>query len=374
VNKWKMAKLGNVCATTQGVQIPLSEQIELPEAGYIRYLYISDFKGSNKMLYVQDVYKNKIVTCDDLIMANTGSPGIVFKGTDGVLSNNLFKISFDKTIIDRDFLYRYLMSNMFQSRLQQKMKGGIQRHLGHKTIAEENIPLPPLEIQKQIAITLDTASGLLAMRKQQLAELDGLIKSVFYDMFGGPVRNEKGWEIRTINDAAPIQQSNSKSLQKVVWLLNLDAIESNSGNITEYKYIPLESVGNSTISFDENNVLYSKLRPYLNKVVMPSRFGFATSELLPLKPQKSLLNREYLTYLLRSNEFVEFITEKVAGAKMPRVVVGELKNNLIPLPPLFLQNKFASIVTKIDEQKVLVKKAVNETQILFDSLMSQYFE
>jgi type I restriction enzyme S subunit len=195
VSKWEIVKLGDVCTTTQGIQIPLNEQKDYLEDGYIRYLYIGDFKGINKTLYVRDIYGNKIVNNDDLVMANTGSPGTVFKGIDGVLSNNLFKISFDKSVINRDFLYLFLSSKIFQSKLQQQMKGGIQKHLGHKTISEQEIPIPPYNVQNQIAKTLDTATELLAMRKKQLAELDNLIKSVFYDMFGDPATNEKGWEV-----------------------------------------------------------------------------------------------------------------------------------------------------------------------------------
>ena len=78
------------------------------------------------------------------------------------------------------------------------------------------------------------------------------------------------------------------------WLLNLDVVESNTGKILEYVYVDHSQIGASTVSFDKMNVLYSKLRPYLNKVVLPDRAGYATSEMLPLRPNEQVITREYL--------------------------------------------------------------------------------
>ena len=102
------SKLKDICITTQGIQISKDKQINKFKEGYIKYLYIADFKGENEEKFVENVYPEKIVTENDIVMANTGSPGAVFKGINGVLSNNLFKISFDRNILDRDFLYYYL--------------------------------------------------------------------------------------------------------------------------------------------------------------------------------------------------------------------------------------------------------------------------
>ncbi len=145
--------------------------------------------------------KNEIgITRDDLVMANTGSPGRVFKGKDGILSNNLFKISFDLNVVDRDYLYLMLASDVFQKLLQSQMKGGIQKHLGHETISRQKIPLPPLPEQKRIAAILDKADQLRQKRQQAIGLADEFLRSVFLDMFGEPVTNPKGYPIGTIRD------------------------------------------------------------------------------------------------------------------------------------------------------------------------------
>ena len=112
---------------------------------------------------------------------------------------------------------------------------------------------------------------------------------------------------------------------------------------------------------------------YLNKVVMPVKKGFATSEMVPLLPDKNKLNRTFLTYLLRSNSFVDYISIKVSGAKMPRVIMEEFRKYKIILPPIELQNKFAQIVEQIDKQKFEFEKSLKKLEELQASLMQEYF-
>ncbi len=89
------------------------------------------------------------------------------------------------------------------------------------------------------------------------------------------------------------------------------------------------SIPNSTCCFNGDMVLYSKLRPYLNKVVLPNKTGYATSELVPLNPVKEKLNKYFLASLLRSKCFVDDINVRVAGAKMPRVSMDYRQYSLV---------------------------------------------
>lgn len=103
-----------------------------------------------------------------------------------------------------------------------------------------------------------------------------------------------------LGDIAPIQQGSVPESESY-WLLNLDMVESNTGHIYERLYVPFDKIGTSTIAFDTNNVLYSKLRPYLNKVVIPDCPGYATSEMLPLKPNKTIL-RENISHIFYGHQ------------------------------------------------------------------------
>ena len=190
-----MIIFNEICETTQGVQISKANQVSGPLNGYERYLYISDLLHDKNLKYIKNEFPHKIVTEDDLVVANTGSPGKVFKGKYGVLSNNLFRLSFDSKTANRDYLYYILSSETFQNSLQKQMKGGIQKHLGHKTMGKQKIPLPPLDQQKKIAAILDAADAYRQKTKALIDKYDELTKSLFLDMFGDPVRNPKGWGI-----------------------------------------------------------------------------------------------------------------------------------------------------------------------------------
>lgn len=149
-----------------------------------------------------------------------------------------------------------------------------------------------------------------------------------------------------LGEIAPIEQGTVDS-NGICWLLNLDMVESNSGRIIDYLYVDENEIGESTISFDTSNVLYSKLRPYLNKVVLPDRCGYATSEILPLRPNTSIITRAYLMYFLRSPHFVAYISEKTSGAKMPRVNTYDLIAVEIECPSLVEQNRITAIMDYI---------------------------
>ena len=168
-------------------------------------------------------------------------------------------------------------------------------------------------------------------------------------MFGNPVSNDKGWQRQAMDKVAPSFAGIGDN-SETVWLLNLDMVEAQTGRILDYLYVEKEQVGTSTCAFDEGNVLYSKLRPYLNKVVVPNKKGYCTTELVPLRPNAKL-HRQFLAYLLRSEAFVSFINEKVAGAKMPRVSMSVFRDFECILPPIDLQNEFATFVEQIDKSK-----------------------
>lgn len=166
-----------------------------------------------------------------------------------------------------------------------------------------------------------------------------------------PVSNTKHWKTEKMNRVAPAVNY-SGVFDDTVWLLNLDMVESQTGRILDYLIVSKSEIGNSTCAFDTSNVLYSKLRPYLNKVVIPDRCGFATSELVPLQPVKEKINREYLAFVLRSDEFVNTISEKVAGAKMPRVSMSDFRSFDVPIPPYELQMQFTDFVHQVDKSKL----------------------
>jgi type I restriction enzyme S subunit len=177
---------------------------------------------------------------------------------------------------------------------------------------------------------------------------------------------------RKLSEVAPPKPSSTKPAPNdSVWHLTLDQIESGSGQIVNRVYGRASDAGSSTFAFDNGNVLYSKLRPYLNKVICPDTNGIATTELVPLRPNPSELNREYLCSYLRSPKFVSWASSQVDGAKMPRMKMKSFWAYEIPVPPLDDQIRIAHLLGRVDG---LIAQRKQHLQYLDDLLKSVFLE
>ena len=176
-----------------------------------------------------------------------------------------------------------------------------------------------------------------------------------------------------LGDVVRIEASSKQVTGERFWLLNLDMVEQQTGNVIAYNYVDKDALNGSIIQFDTNCVLYSKLRPNLNKVVLPNQDGFATSEMLPLRPDTKVLTKEYLTAFLRSESFVTWAVSKTAGAKMPRLGSKELLGKEIPLPSISEQTRIAGQFAKVDELITLRKEQLAKLDQLVKSRFIELF-
>ena len=174
-----------------------------------------------------------------------------------------------------------------------------------------------------------------------------------------------------LGDVCRIDTSISFPCEEEIWLLNLDMIEQQTGRVIQRIYVDRNALGGSTVAFDENCVLYSKLRPNLNKVVLPDRKGVATSEILPLRCDADHATREFVCWFLRSPTFVSYAMNRTAGAKMPRLGTKELLNAKIPLPPLADQRRIA---TKLDLLCDIIAKRKQQLVQLQQLVKSRFVE
>lgn len=292
-----------------------------------------------------------------------GQDSIVDLNTGGVIANESF--------VDTDYLF-YLFQNID---FEQFMRRGAVPTLDLKSILALEIELPSLSEQQRIVDELDLLSGIIEKKNTQLRTLDELASTIFYEMFGDPVSNERVWATRKMKDVAPhkVYSGNIPSKGGKFWLLNLDMVEAQTGRILEKVLFKPSEIGNSTTKFNEDSILYSKLRPYLNKVVIPDESGYCSNELVPLLPKKEVLERIFLSYLLRSNSFVDYISARVAGAKMPRVTMSDFREFDVILPPLELQQFFSRRIIAIENQKTIINESLASAKELLSGRMDKYF-
>ena len=176
-----------------------------------------------------------------------------------------------------------------------------------------------------------------------------------------------GQKVR-LGDVVKIEKAPTPSGNNV-WMLNLDAVEKDTGRVIIKNRVEADSVGISTIAFTAKAVLYSKLRPNLNKVVVADEPGLATSEMLPLITNPKILDRRYLAYLLRSSSFVNLAVSSTAGSKMPRVNKKTLLNAVFSIPNLESQHQRVNQLSAIEEARTKAELTI----VQLDSFVKSRF-
>ena len=348
----------------------------------------------NKMGYagIGDVskYENYILENGDILMSHInsekhlGKTAYYEKKTDEIVIHgmNLLCLKAISESLYYKFANYFFNSNCFKNQIPTIANKSVnQASFTVTALKKLQIPLPSLEIQRKIARNLDIASELIALRKKQLAELDNLIKSTFYDMFGDPVTNEKEWEAKTVNDVCekilgggtPSKQKPEYYIGSIPWVTPKDMksilINDSIDHINE------KAIANSSAKLIPARSILMVIRSGILKRVLPvaiNSIDVAVNQDMKAFITNENVSTEYLLYFFIMIQ--KDILKNVRAVTADNIEFSLIKNTIIPLPPLALQEKFAEIVTKIEEQKYLVQKSVSESQYLFDSLMNEYFE
>ncbi len=186
------------------------------------------------------------------------------------------------------------------------------------------------------------------------------------------------WPTEALGVVAPKCDAPMPEASASVWNLSLEDIESHTGRVQEIKRTTVSDLGSAKCSFDSRHVLYSKLRPYLNKVVLPTASGVGTSELLPLLPDRARLNREFLACYLRSSGFLAFTASNTRGANLPRVSMKALWKHKVPIPPLDEQRRIVGRIreamARVDELRLLREETKAEADLIEAAVFADFVE
>ena len=278
----------------------------------------------------------------------------------------------DEEKLRQKFLPFIFQSEIFWRFAEANKKGSTNFFLNWSDFERFEFALPSIQEQDKLIELLWAANNTKEAYKKLLYITDELIKSQFIEMFGEPISNNKKWETDLLKNVAP-EYAPTINDTELVWWLNLDMIEPNSGKLIERVMVPKNDVGNSTSTFDNTMVLYSKLRPYLNKVIVPDAEGYRTTELVGMKPDPSRINKVFLAYLLRSDQFVDFSNRISGGAQMPRMPMKVLRDFNCILPPLELQYEFVTLTQNVNKSKVELQQNINNLDKTIKAIMAKNF-
>ncbi|HKL86253.1 MAG TPA: restriction endonuclease subunit S [Treponemataceae bacterium] len=292
----------------------------------------------------------------------------------------------NEKVLSMKYLFYFMQTYM--DHLRRNAIGGIIKYIkiGHLTKAK--IPLPPLDDQKRIAHLLGKVEGLIAQRKQGLEQLDELLKSVFLQMFGDPVRNEKGWEKKVFSELLQEIESGkspnceTRPAENKEWgVLKLGAVTSCIYKDHENKALPMGVSPSQQNEVKAGDLLFSRKNTY--ELVAACAYVFSTQPRLLMSDlifrfkfkEASIINPIYCWKLLSSQSQRKQIQSLAAGAagSMPNISKTNLREVLLPVPPLPLQNKFAAIVEKVEGIKVRYQQNLGDLEALYGVLSQRAF-
>ena len=283
-------------------------------------------------------------------------------------------MSVDLEVCSQKYLWHALSSKVQE--LNSKGTGSTFKAINKKILSETEIPLPPLDEQRKIAAVLDKVSDLIAKRRQQLDKLDTLVKARFVEMFGDFKDNPKRWPVVGLNEIATIDGNMTTDYEKYADYphIGIESIERDTGVLKGYRTVSEDGVISGKYVFTPKHIIYSKIRPNLNKVALPDFNGVCSADAYPILPIEGICNRIFLAYNMRSQFFLDYILKFCNRTNLPKVNRKEVSGFKTPLPPIELQNQFSAFVAQVDKSKSSIEKNFEQLEMLRKSLMHQYFE
>lgn len=372
---WEVKKLGDVAISDLGKTLNKSKDtgVLLPYLCSINVQWNKIDLSTQKEALFEDSEINKYsVKKGDLLVCEGGDIGraaIWNEDYSMLYQNALHRMRFNKNIIAEYVLY-FLWRLKRRGVLDKRYAKGVTiKHLVKSSLLSINIPVPPLQTQQLIVEEFDCLISIIEKQKKQLEELDNLAQSIFYDMFGDPIENEKGW--------------NFYQLGKFAQLINGRAYKQDE-LLSQGKY-PVLRVGNL---FSNSKFYYSNLELSEDKYCNNNDLLYAWSasfgayiwhgnkviyhyHIWKIVLNELLANNIFICYLL--NIATKYMNSSLHGVAMMHLTKSGMEQTSFILPPLPLQQQFAAKIEAIEKQKELIKKSIKETEDLFNSRMDYYF-
>lgn len=368
--------------------------------GFKKYVATGSLKTGKIINHVEVEYETKPsranmeVKENDIIFAKMKDTMKIFR----VSSNEtkyIFSTGFsilrvmDYEMIHPDYVFYWLKSSYFQNQKNKECTGATQKAINESKLKKFKIPLPPLQTQMKIVAILKKAERLKEWRKESDELTDVFLKSTFLEMFGDLDKKNKGWEMSNLNDVCD-------ELYRYPTFYGFDYLE---------KGVPIVRIMNILLngSLDPNISNYVFFDPLLNKkfprtilefndIVMAVRGDGSTAKriglvdnmnitganispnLIRFKANKKLIHPLYLFKFMTSDVGQTLLQKSVTRTAKKNITAGNIKKIPIPLPPLELQNKFASIVQQVEELREHQSQSKQHIEDLFNVLMQKAFK
>ena len=383
---WEIKKLGEICESVSNINWKkISVDTKFP------YIDLSAVDRDNsKICEYECINKDnapsrakQIVNTGDVIFATTRPllkrVCVITKPFNHAIASTGFCVLRPTGKVVSKWIYYKLKSDSFYKYIKPLQKGISYPAVTDNEVKNFTIPVPPLSEQEHIVEELDLLSGVIEKKREQLKELDNLAQSIFYDMFGDPITNEKDWEVKKLGEVFQISSGGTPNTKNpefwdngtYSWIgsnmCQNEILYHNDG-----KYITETGLNNSSAKeYSKGFVLVALVGATIGKVGL-LKFNTTTNQNIAGidVPSNKQYTPEFVFYLMQ-NLYDLFL--QIGGDKFKMANLSFVRDLPIITPPLPLQQEFAEKIEAIEKQKELIKQSLNDVQTLFNSRMDYYF-
>ena len=385
-------KIGDICEILNGYAFKsekyVSSGIRILRIANVQKGYIED---STPVFYPEETLglERYMLEEGDLLISLTGNVGRVAtlkqEFLPAALNQRVACLRVKRKDVLKSFLFHFLNSGLFESHCVQSSKGVAQKNMSTEWLKEYEIPLYPIEEQKEIARILDKVGHIINDRKEQLYNLDNLIKSRFVEMFGDTVTNPLGWEEHRLDEYIEFLTSGSRGWAQYFvdneneLFITIKNVKNNRISLDNIQYIDAPNNKEAERTKVKTGDLLISITADLGRTGVVGEDiatigAYINQHLSLVRLNKEKVNPLFVSYFLETEGGKRQFESKNQNGVKAGLNFDAIKSLRILVPPMGKQEDYLDFVQQVDKLKLAVQKSLDETQVLFDSLMQQYFE
>ena len=382
---WEYKKLGEICQIVTGSTPKTSVQEYW--GGKYPWVTPAELKGD---VFIDDTERHitdeavahtnvTLLPIGTVLLSSRAPIGKVAITTREMYCNQGFKNLICSDTIFNKYLYFWLKGKT--DYLNSLGRGATFKEISKSIVENIQIPLPPIQSQQSIVSELDKINELIFLKKEQLKDYDNLAQSIFYEMFGDPVANDKKWDIESLGKVCDVRDGTHDSpqyLQESPYILitsknlvNGKIDYSNVNYISEEDYIAI----NKRSQVDDGDIIMAMIGTIGNPIIVKlEEHKFCIKNVALIKFfNDSLVSNKYVHSLLNNESYLTFIKSQNKGGTQKFVALGTIRKLPIPIPPLSYQQQFAQRIELIEKQKAEIQSTIADLETLLASRMQYWF-
>ena len=380
---WEIKKLGEVCDIVGGSTPKTGEPSYWDGEHY--WITPAELDGSK---YISSTSRTitdegvksahlQLLPSGTVLLSSRAPIGKVAITTAPMYCNQGFKNLVCSDKLYNEFAYWFLYYNT--EYLNSLGTGATFKEISKRVVEQIPIPVPPREEQERIVEELDCLSGVIEKKREQLKQLDALAQSIFYQMFGDPITNEKGWEVKKLEEVCHKIGDGLHGTPKydedggVAFINGNNLIDGKIVITDRTLFVNDIEAQKYRIDMDANTILLSINGTLGRTAIFRNENVILGKSACYCNINNTFLITKFVEHLMNSLSFKGFLEDNSSKSTIKNVGLKAIRGYGIILPPLTLQQEFADKIEAIEKQKELIKKSISETETLFNARMDYYF-